>query len=96
MQVITKNTTLVFTEVKRGHATGKSYELSAQEFIDIVKNKDCDGNLNVGAEAILDEDGEVIDFTADKFYDLPITEQLDMCCRREGDSYASDVTYEVA
>lgn len=93
---ITEETNLTFTEIKRGHTSGKSYELTAEEFIRIVKDKDCDGLLNVGVDPILDEDGIIEDFTADKFYDLPILEQLDMCCSREGDNYASNISYKVA
>ena len=96
MTNIAANTHLIFTETKRGHATGKTYELTAGEFISIIKNKDCDGELSVGVEPILDADGEISDFTADKFYDLPIVEQLDMCCRREGDRYASNISYRIA
>lgn len=96
MTNITTETSLIFTETKRGSAIGKSYELTAEEFITIVKNKDCDGELSVGVEPILDVDGEVSDFTADKFYELPISEQLDMCCRREGDALAADISYKIA
>lgn len=93
--MITKTTNLLFTETKRGPLTGKTYELSAEDFIEIVKNKDCDGELNVGVEPIFDADGNMDDFTADKFYDLPVMEQLDMCCRHEGDRYAFDISYVV-
>ena len=96
MTHIAANTHLIFTETKRGRATGKTYELTAAEFIIIIKNKDCDGELNVGVEPILDADGEVSDFTADKFYDLPVSEQLDMCCRREGNALAADISYKIA
>ena len=96
MTNIVANTNLIFTETKRGRATGKNYELTAAEFINIIKNKDSDGELNVGVEPILDADGGVSDFTADKFYSLPISEQIDMCCRREGDSLAADISYKIA
>lgn len=93
---ITNNTLLTITETKRGHAAGTSYQMTAGEFISLVKNKDCDGDLDVGVEPILDEEGDVIDTTEDKFWTLPVAEQLDMCCRREGDRYAAHVCYEVA
>jgi hypothetical protein len=97
MNTITENTSIIITEIKRGHASGKSYETTAGRFIEIIKNKDCDGDLNVGVEPIaFDEDGDVVDFSADKFYNLPVAEQLDMCCRREGDSMAADISYTVA
>ena len=93
---ITTATNLIFTQIKRGRASGKTYELTAGEFISIIKNKDSDGSLNVGVEPILDNEGEIESFTNDKFYDLPISEQLDMCCRREGDSLAAHISYEIA
>lgn len=96
MNTITENTSIIITEIKRGHASGKSYETTAGRFIEIIKNKDCDGDLNVGVEPIYDADGEIEDFTADRFYELPVSEQLDMCCRREGDSMAADISYTVA
>lgn len=96
MTNITENTNLIFTEIKRGRATGKAYELTAGQFISIVKNKDCDGSLNVRVEPIIDEEGEVSDFTDDKFHDLSILEQLDMCCRIEGDALAADISYKIA
>lgn len=95
MKNIAANTHLIFTETKRGRATGKTYELTAGEFINIIKNKDCDGELSVGVEPIFDADGEVSDFTADKFYSLPVSEQLDMCCRREADALAADISYKI-
>lgn len=89
-----KTTNLLFTEIKRGSITGKKYELTAGEFITIVKDKDHDGYLNIGVEPIFGG-GDIIGCTTDKFYDLPIIEQLNMCCEREGDNYASSITYSI-
>lgn len=94
--MLTDNTIINITEIKRGHATGKTYQQTAGEFIRIIKEKDCDGALDVGVEPVAFDDGEPVEFSADKFYDLPIEEQLDMCCRREGDSIAADIRWEVA
>lgn len=88
---INNNTLLKITEIKRGAGWGKNYEITAGEFIRIVKNKDCDGDLNVGVEPIYDTDGEIEEWTEDRFYDLPIAEQLNMCLRDEGDRFASDL-----
>lgn len=93
---IEKNTNLIFTEIKNGNDTGKNYELTAGEFINIVYGKEVDGRLDVGVEAIKDEDGEVVEYTPNKFFELPIQEQLEMCCRVEGERYAANVTYKVA
>lgn len=90
------DTIITITEIKNGHATGKSYEITAGQFIAIVKNKDCDGSLDVDVEPIYDEDGDIEEYTADKFYELPVSEQLDMCCKCEGDALAASVTYEIS
>ena len=93
---IENNTNLIFTEIKRGGSNAKIYELTAAEFIAIVKNKDDDGELNVGVEPILNADGEIEDFTGDKFYDLPVEEQIDMCLISEGNRFATTITYKIA
>lgn len=82
------------TEVKNGHADGNSYEIEAARYISLVKDKDCDGDLDVDVQPIYDVDGEIESYTADKFYDLPLAEQIDMCARREGERYAAHVTWE--
>jgi hypothetical protein len=87
---ITNKTELTFTEIKRGGSIAKVYNLTAEEFISIVKNKDHNGDLDFNLRE--KEDGDFVD----DFYDLPIEQQLDMCCRAEGDRYAASTNYKVA
>jgi hypothetical protein len=93
---ITKNTLLNITETKRGKSGGIAYQIEAGKFIDIVKAKDANGILSLVEPIEFDEDGEAVEFSADKFWELPIEEQLEMCCSREGDALAAHIRYMVA
>ena len=90
------NTTIIFTEIKNGHATGNTFKNTAGAYIAAVAEKDCEGKLSVGVEPIFDANGEIEGVTDNKFYDLPVEQQLEAAIRLNGDIYASRTTYNVA
>lgn len=94
---INSATNIIVTEIKNGSSKEHTFEIEAGKYIGIVKDQDCDGRLDIGVEPVkFDEDGDAIEFSDDKFYDLPIEKQLDMVCEREGDRYAAQVSWKVA
>ena len=93
---LTAKTTLSFTEIKNGHATGNTFNNTVQGYIDAVYNAEVDGRLDVGVEEILDADGEVVDFTPNKFFDLPLEEQLERCIDVNNERFASRTTWVIA
>lgn len=95
MTTITTDTIIRIITAKPG-SSPKTHEERAGEFINRVKFADVDGDLDVGVEAITDEDGEHVTYTEDKFFELPIEEKLAMCCKRVGKNHGATVTYEVA
>lgn len=92
-----KHTELTFTETKRGSATpGKTYVMSVGDFVNMVWEKDCDGDLSISTPiGEPDEDGEYSEFH-EGFWDLPIEEQFARAIRDEEDRYAISICYQTA
>lgn len=93
---LTAKTTLSFTETKNGQATGKTFENTVQGYIDTVYATEVDGRLDVGVEEILDAEGDVIDFTPNKFCELPLEEQLERCIDVNSERFASRTSWVIA
>ena len=94
---ITESTNLIITEIKRGAAFGKSYEITAGRYIEIVRDTmDADGELKIlSGIGQPDEDGDFEDYH-DAFDNLPVAEQLERCIGRDEDRNATHITWEVA
>lgn len=96
MTNLKNDTILEFTEIKNGNASAKTFENSVEGYISAVYEKEVDGRLDVGVEPIKDEDGEIVDYTPNKFFSLPLEEQLDLCMQANGERYASQTSYKIA
>ncbi|TVM02739.1 MAG: hypothetical protein CV087_08730 [Candidatus Brocadia sp. WS118] len=95
---INYETFLEFTEIKNGHATGKTFINTAGAYIDAVRSAD-DGSSGIFPQLIgigeADEDGDYAEYH-DPFNDLTVEDQLELCIERNNDSYASRTTYKIA
>lgn len=87
------NTLINITEVRNSRTV--AYDITVGEFINNIKNADADGDLDIGVEAIVDADGDTVGFTADKFWELPIIEQFELCVKAQELSRASRITYDI-
>lgn len=85
-------TEIAFTETANGQEV--AYTMLARDFITLVKNKDHDGNLNIGCQPLFDEDGNVVDFTPDQFADLPVAKQLELAVTAEENRNASIIVWK--
>ena len=78
-QIITGNTTIEVTEARNGRT--QVYEQTAKRWINAVYD---DG-----------QNWEEIDEEYPNFFELPVTEQLDICCERNNERYAARTTYKI-
>jgi hypothetical protein len=94
---LTNDTLLEFTEIKNGHATGKTFVNTVLGYINAVRDKSPNAReFNRIVEAVeFDKDAEPCEWH-DKFYDLPLEEMLELCIRVNGECYASHTTWKVA
>lgn len=90
-----KDTLLKFTEIKNGRATGNDFINIAEGYIMAIYNDAVHERLNIGIEAIKDEAGDIVEYTENKFFGLPLEEQLDRCIEVNGERYASSTHYMV-
>lgn len=93
---LTAKTTLSFTEIKNGHASGKTFEQTVEGYINAIYSTEVDGRLDVGVEEILDEEGDVVDFTPNKFWELPLEAQLEMAIEVNSERHASRTEWVIA
>ena len=96
MTTLTNDTLLTFTETKNGHATGKEFNNTVKGYIDAVRNAGNSDTFEQLVEPVkFDEDGEAEEFH-DKFDDLTLEQQLDLCVQVNGERYASQTSYKIA
>lgn len=97
MTITILNTVITVTASEAANPSKNTqFQKKASDFINIMKNEDVDGELEIGVEEILDDDGDVIGWTADKFHELDIVEKLDLCAKRYADDIGGRVTWVVA
>ncbi len=91
MTNLTENSTIILTETKLGSATSEATEWTIGCYITYIQESDADGQLDIGVEEILDEDGDIIDYTPNKFFDLSLEDQLELCIERNEEANASSI-----
>lgn len=94
--ILTAKTTLTFTEIKNGHTTGTTFENTVQGYIDVVYAKEVEGRLDMGVEEVLGAEGLVIELAPNKFFNLPLEEQLELCIEANSERFASSTTWILA
>jgi len=96
MENITNDTLLEFIETKNGHANGITFTNSAGGYISAIRNKGISDKFEQLVLATkFDEEGEAVEFH-DKFDDLSLEEQLELCIDVNGERYASRTSYKIA
>ena len=93
--IITNKTNLIFTEIKNGRTSGRTYEMTAQEFIKSVVNNDHDCELYGDDEGIEMENENGNTYTHHEFYDETIEDQLSACVARQERVNASRITFKI-